>query len=33
MELYEYLINLYGYNEPIFYNEIYYKNYIVIDVY
>ena len=27
MELYEYLINLYGYNEPIFYNEIYYKNY------
>ncbi len=27
MELYDFLLNLYGYNEPIFYNEISYKNY------
>lgn len=27
MGFFEYLLNLYGYNEPIFYNEIRYKNY------
>ncbi len=27
MEFYEYLLNTYGYNEPIFYNEINFKNY------
>lgn len=27
MEFYEYLFNLYGYNEPIFYNELNFKNY------
>ncbi len=27
MEFYEYLIKTYGYNEPIFYNEINFKNY------
>ncbi len=27
MEFYEYLLNTYGYNEPIFYNEINFRNY------
>ena len=27
MEFYEYLLALYGYNKPIFYNEINFKNY------
>lgn len=27
MKFYDYLLNLYGYNEPILYNEINYKNY------